>query len=199
MRYALNLTTVPASEPITLDEAKKQIEISSSVDADDDTYIEGLITTAREWAEDHTDRGFINQSWTYNVDWWPRNGIIKLNRGPVSSVTSLKYKDTDGDQQTLVEGTDFQVDLVSEPARILPEPGATWPTLEADRVNAVEVIFVVGYGATAASVREDVKHAIKLMVADWYEHREDASDGKVPKSIPRGAEQILSHVVMPLI
>ncbi len=199
MRYALNRTTVPATEPVTLTEAKKQIEISSSVNAEDDTYITGLIPVARIWCEDHTDRGLIDQSWTLHLDCWPADGVILLNRGPVSSVTSLKYIDVDGDQQTLVAGTDYQSDVVSEPGRILVEPGAAWPGLEAGRVNAVEVIFVAGYGAAAANVPDDYKHAIKLLVAHWYEHREDASDGKPPSSIPMGAKALLSSNVMPLI
>lgn len=198
MRYALNRTSNPETEPVTVAEAKKHMNISQAF-TEDDAIIGNFITWSREWCEDHTDRGFIDQSWTLNMDWWPRNGVIKLNRGPVSSVSSVKYKDTDGDQQTLVEGTDYQVDLVSEPGRILPEPGATWPTLEADRVNAVEVIFVAGYGEDATTVLESVKGAMKLLIAHWYEHREDASDGKPPQSIPMGMKQILSHSVMPLI
>jgi len=198
MRYALNRTTDAATEPVTTAELKKHMNITAAFTEDDD-YIVTLEKAARYWVEDHTNRGLINQSWTLQMDWWPADGVIRLNRGPVSSVTSVKYEDVDGDTQTLVAGTDYQTDLVSKPARILPEPGATWPTLEADRANAIEVVFVAGYGATAASVLEDFKHAIKLLVGHWYEHREDASDGKPPQSIPMGMKQILSHSVMPLI
>lgn len=196
--YALNRTTDADTEPVTTAEAKAHMQISVGF-TDDDTMIAGFIKGARYWAEDHTGRAFINQSWTLHLDRWPADGVIALNRCPVSSVTSVKYYDVDNTQRTLVDGTDYQTDVVSIPGRIVVEPGESWPTLESGRLNAIEVIFVAGYGAAASSVHEDIKDALKLLVAHSYEHREEATEGKPLQTIPMGVIPLLSHHVLALI
>lgn len=194
---ALNRTTDATSEPITTAEAKKHLNVTDAFTEDDD-YIDLLVEVARIWVEDYCSVALINQTWNMKLDAWPSDGVICLYPTPLASVSSVKYEDTAGDTQTLVSGTDYQTDLVSVPGRILTEPDVTWPTLESGRLNAIEVIFVAGYGATAASVPIDFTHAIKLLVGHWYEHREEASDGKPPQSIPMGVKALLSHHRIPL-
>ena len=64
-------------------------------------------------------------------------------------MTTLKYVDTSGTLQTLVQDTDYQVDADSEPGRLLPFPGKYWPPTRR-QANAVQVTFVAGYGLAAA-------------------------------------------------
>ena len=52
-------------EPVTLAEAKLHLRIDS--DADDD-LITALITTARKWCEDYTDRTFVESQYTMMLD-----------------------------------------------------------------------------------------------------------------------------------
>ena len=58
----LVIHTEPASEPITLAEAKSYLRVDSS---GDDALITSLISTARKLCEEHTQRAFMTQ--TYNL------------------------------------------------------------------------------------------------------------------------------------
>ncbi len=173
MSFTVNETGV---EPITLDEAKDQCYIPRT---DTDTTLEallnGFITAARKYAENRTWRQLIDGTVTLKLDDFPflegtRDDIIDLPRPPAKSVTSIKYIDDAGNEQT-VSSDDYYVDTVSQPARI--EPVTFWPTPD-DRVNAVEVIYEAGYSDSggSSSVPEDIKTAIKMMVKYLYDNRD---------------------------
>ena len=66
MRYrSLVRATEPASNPVTLAEAKLHLRIDNT---DDDTLIASLITAATRWAEDYCDRTFCNTQLTMRLD-----------------------------------------------------------------------------------------------------------------------------------
>jgi len=70
---------------------------------------------------------------------------IKLWYPPLVSVDSVTYIDQNGDPQTLVEGTDFQVDPESEPAIIQPLPNTLWPITMRGVKNAAQILYTAGY------------------------------------------------------
>jgi len=170
--YGLTEATAPASEPVTKAEAKLFARIDIT---DDDDLVDALIEAARREVESFTRRSLINTTWDMTLDCFP--ATILLPRSPLSSVTSISYVDTSGTTQTLTS-TLYRVDTASLPGRITNAYGQTWPATQAV-TNAVTVKFVAGYGATAASVPEPMKLAIKIMINDWYEHRESQSEIKL--------------------
>jgi hypothetical protein len=59
--------------------------------------------------------------------------------------------------------------------------GQTWPGgVALKTVNPIVAEAVVGYGATAASVPENVRQALLILVHDMYEHRGDITDKAAP-------------------
>jgi len=184
---ALNRTTDATLDPVTLNEAKRHVNVEFNRD---DNLITALITAAREHAEEYTGRAFNTQTWTLELDAWPADGVIRLARSPTISVSTVKYYNSAGVQTTLVSGTDYQEALTSEPARITIEPGMTWPTVETGRLNAVEVIYVAGYGALASDVPQAIRQAMLLAIAAWYEHREELTDLAL-RRLPFGARALL--------
>jgi hypothetical protein len=64
----LRLTTAPASEPVTLAEAKDYARVDTS---DSDTLITSLIKVARRRVESETGLALITQTWTGVLDRWP--------------------------------------------------------------------------------------------------------------------------------
>lgn len=163
---AYSVTTAPASEPITTAEAKTHLRVDVSAE---DTYIDTLVTAARSWCEKYTNRALITQTVTETFDTFPATGeSLILTVGKVASVTTVKYW-ADGAQSTWTN-TNYIVDPVGEQARISEALDITWPEID-DRVNAVEVIYVVG--TASGSVPAPIKHAILLLVGSMYENRED--------------------------
>lgn len=162
------LVTAPASYPVTTAEAKVHLNISV---ADDDTYIAGLITAATGNIESLTGRRLINQTWKYFLDDWPDEDHIVLPYGKVQSVTSITYYDEDGD--SAVFSTDSYIaDTDSDPGRIVLKPSESWPTVALYSSNPIVIQYVCGYGATSAAVPEELKLAIKILIAHLYENRE---------------------------
>jgi uncharacterized phiE125 gp8 family phage protein len=130
----------------------------------------------------------IDATWTLYLDKFP--AIIRPPLPPLASVTSLKYYDTSNTLQTLVENTDFTVDLRSEPARIEPEYGTSWPSTR-DRFNAVYLTYVAGYGAAGTDCPEWAIQAIMLLVANWYETREPIIVGAVGSEVAKSVNDLL--------
>ena len=171
MPFPLRRTLDPLVEPIDLATMKNHLRVDIT---DDDSLIGTLISLVRERVEDMTSRCLLPQEWTFYLDrfpgWWRdgREGVygfgshnlrslwrhnhlsIILPRGPVLSVESISYKDLTGAQQTL-DPSSYEVDLVSEPARITPVFNGSWPTALWD-TNSVAIKFICGYQQTVTDV-----------------------------------------------
>ena len=177
------LKTAPASEPVSLAEAKTHLRVDSSAE---DDLINSLISAARQWAEKYTNRSFITQTWELYLD--DLYECIELQYGAVQSVTSVKYYDTDNSLQTL-SSDNYDTDLISLPARITRAYNVTYPNTY-NRTNAVIIEFTAGYG-DASDVPDSIKSAILLLVGHLYENRENVVWGQV-KSLPQGTEFLLN-------
>lgn len=172
MRYSLTVVTAPEAEPVTLSEAKLHLRQDN---AEDDALITALIVAAREWCENYTRRSFVRRTYDLRMDCWPSE--IRLPRAPVSSITSIQYVDDSGTQTLATD--QYQTDIYSEPARIVPAYGVVWPVLKSGEINAVTVRYITGYGPGTGSptdhaenVPDALKAAMKLCIGAWYEHRE---------------------------
>lgn len=186
---ALSVVTPPASEPVTAANAKLHARIDLSAE---DALVSRWITAAREYAEEHTSRAWVNQTLKLTLDSWPCDGKIRLPREPVSAVNSVKYRATDGTLTTLVADTDYQVWLEHSPPLIAPAPGEVWPTLQTDKLKAIEVEFVAGYGASSGwPARAD--EAIYLTLTYWNRNRGDGRDPTM-LGLPEGAIRLLDSL-----
>jgi len=98
----------------------------------------------------------------------------------VIDVTSVTYTAANG-SSTVLPSTDYTLDARSEPARLVPAYGLSWPTTQAS-IAAVRVVYRAGYStsATAATAQAAVPAALRqwmlLAVGDMYERRAASSD-----------------------
>lgn len=164
---SLELTTPPAAEPVTLDEAKAHLKVDT---ADDDALITSLIAAARARAEWHTGRAFVTQSWTLWLDGWPCGGIIEIPLPPLQSVASVTAYALN-DSAAILDAATYQVDTTSSPARLALKPNAS-PPVNLRALNAIAIAFTAGYG-DAGDVPAPIQQAILMIVATLYAHRGD--------------------------
>lgn len=162
---ALKLFTPPAEEPVTLAEAKLHLRETESAR---DALIQSLIAGATDFSERETGRRWITQTWDLFLDAFPAWGI-EIPYPPLASLTSIKYVDSAGVEQTLASA-DYLVDVKSEPGRVTPAYGKTWPSIRS-QMNAVTVRFVCGYGLHAA-VPERARTA-QLLHVEAHHNRDD--------------------------
>ncbi len=94
---ALRLVTPPASEPLTLSQAKAFLRVEHT--ADDDA-ITRAITTARQFAEQYLRAALLPQSWDYIVA-NPRECTLHLPLGPAQTITSVTLTDAAGGTSTM--------------------------------------------------------------------------------------------------
>lgn len=144
--------TPPDAEPVSVDDVK----LSARVDAEtfDDQLALLLIPAIRAEAEHRLGRRLITQTVELVLDDFPA-GEIDLRLPSVQSVTSIKYLDTAGAEQTVIN-TDYSLDTAASPGRVLLDTDAAWPAT-ADVPNAVRVRYVVGYGDDDASVPPNIR------------------------------------------
>lgn len=166
MTLAQKPTIGPAVEPVLLAEAKLHLRVDTT---DEDPEITLMIEAAREICEMISGRQFINATWPEYFDRFP-SPELRLARPPLSSITSIQYVDTGGTTQTWDSG-DYQVDTISEPARVKPVFGGSFPSTR-DDYNAVTVTFVAGYGTAGSDVPPIYRRAIKFLVGHWFLNRE---------------------------
>jgi uncharacterized phiE125 gp8 family phage protein len=160
---------VPPAELAVSMEAARRSARANGTSLDDE--IMGKVRGFIEDAEHETARAFIEQTWSVTLDAFPMSprggpGAIQLAKSPVISVDYVKFYDVDGVQRTL-DPADYQVDNVSEPGYVVPAPGKAWPAT-ADRINAVEVQYVCGYGASPDDVPAAIKQYILGKLEDSY-------------------------------
>jgi uncharacterized phiE125 gp8 family phage protein len=171
----LKLIAPPDEEPISLDEAKLHLRVDGT---EEDGLIAGLIVAARQGAEHLTGRALMPQTWELALDGFREDGIdcpprhayrITLPKAPLVDVTSIKYLDAAGEQQTL-DLSAYAVDDYSEPARVMPAYGTCWPEARCES-NSVLIRYEAGY-ADADGVPQQIKQWMLLQIGAMYANRE---------------------------
>lgn len=180
----LNTVIAPTAEPVTVAEAKSSP--SFRVDATrDDAAIASLLVVARGMAEGITRRALMQQTLELVLDGFPHDGILNeivLPCPPLASVTSIKYIDTNGAEQTLAS-TEYTVDTSSEPGRVYPAFAKAWPGTRGVP-NDVRVRYVAGY-ASAAHVPEEIKAWIRMRAGTLYDNPQAVVVGQTVESVPK--------------
>jgi hypothetical protein len=202
MRYgSARVTTAPTAEPVTLAELKLHLRLESGVTAEDD-LLNDLIVAAREWVERYIERKLITQTVTQTLDDWPGQAYprgdlpaegrisdvlaggaryVELIAGPVQSITSVTIYSDSGASSVWNAANYRLASAQYDRARLALNDGSAWPSATRS-TDAIEIVYVAGYGDTGADVPAPIKRAMKLICGFWYEHRGDTSD-EPPASI----------------
>jgi uncharacterized phiE125 gp8 family phage protein len=189
---AYKIITAATTEPISLAEARAHLRIEpfgSPETHPDDSYVSALITVAREWCEQYTGRALASQTIEMALDDFPEDAI-ELPLTPVTSITSVKYIDEDGIEQTL-SNTYYGLDDYSKPNWLLLKSGFNWPDTNGG-ANNIKIRMVVG--STSANIQKPITAAMLLMIGNLYENRTEDQVGTSRttfNSLPLGVYNLL--------
>ncbi len=164
----LKRITAPTGTLLTPEELRSQVSLMTP---DHDQYLDALLARATAKAERETRRAFLTQTWRLTLDDFRCHKIV-LPRPPLQSVTSITYIDETGTTQTLNSSL-YRVATESQPGFVTPAYDEVWPAARCV-AESVTITYVAGYGDAAASVPEDARHAVALMVAEMFANRGDA-------------------------
>lgn len=171
----VTVTVAPASEPITLTEAKAQCRVSTS---DEDGLLTAYISAARLFVEQYTGLRIVEQTVELRTNSFC--DLEYLPTAPLQSIASVKYLDKDGAEQTLAASV-YESVLIGFAPSIRLKVDQSWPSTRIAN-DAVRVVAVAGY----SEAPEPIKQAISLIVASWFDSREVGP-------IPAGALALLTN------
>ena len=186
MFRSLKEDTLAVNPLFTTAEAKDFLKVDTTAD---DTLIDSLIKAATQSCQIFTNRYFLDTTVTQYSDNWFE--FYRLYKSPVISITHVKYYDTNDTLQTLAS-SNYILDNISQPARIGISVDGTLPNL-ADRINAVEVKYSVGYGELSSEVPEGIKQAVLITIGNWYENRQTVITGRTATELPLSSQYLLEQ------
>jgi uncharacterized phiE125 gp8 family phage protein len=178
------LLVPPAAEPLTVPEAKAFLRVEHD---DDGVLIASLIAAARNHIEAQTRRALLTQTWRLVRDAWPADGRLAPRIGPLQALIAARVFDAAGHAHALdIESfvLDIAAGVIASPCWALPVPGR--------EVAGIELDLSCGYGALASDVPEPLRHAIRLLVAHWYENRGVAALGASVAMLPGSVAALIA-------
>jgi uncharacterized phiE125 gp8 family phage protein len=163
----MNYTITPlvADSYCTIAMAKKQLRIDADQDFDND-LIEDYRGSAIDQVENMCAVVFGSRVMVASYEKFEKKMTLPV--WPVNSITSIKYKDTAGQEQTLPE-SDYVLFAYQETHDVHVTIKVNLPEIEKDQPAAVVITAAVG----TPTVPKDVKQAVKLLISDSDTYRED--------------------------
>jgi uncharacterized phiE125 gp8 family phage protein len=162
------LKTAATDLAVSVADMKTHLRVTHS---DHDDLIESYILAGTDKIEGGANICLKAQTWNAYFSWAEVSDVMLLWKHPISSITSVKYYDTDNALQTVDSG-DYITFITGRPSSVTFTDGAE-STYE--RADAMDIEFVGQY----SSIPDDIILAIKLYVARVYANPEDPVDEKI--------------------
>lgn len=152
MWYSAAIVSAPASTPVTVAQAKDELRIDTS---DHDTRVGRYVGAATAYVQAMTGLRLVTQTIDIKCDDWCDLAAIPV--GPVQSITSVTYVDTNGDTQT-VSTSVYEARLAGLTPHLVLKFQQWWPIAQFG--SQITVRAVVGY----TTVPEDVTSALLVLI-----------------------------------
>jgi len=157
--------TAPASEPLTLAEAKLYLRIDHT---HEDTLLTDLIVAVRMIAENWLRRSLLAQSWKLAYD----GGVpecVGLPMGPVSAITGVIIVNRDSTTQALDSSTYWL--NAAQNAIVFNSMTIGF---------RIEITYSTGYG-TASDIPRPIKQGLLAHLAAMYDSRGETGEVALPE------------------
>jgi uncharacterized phiE125 gp8 family phage protein len=182
MYYTLEITgTANEASIVSTADLKTFLRVDHS---DEDTLIESIRSAAIEYVQNYCNVQLGDVTAVMYLDNF--KGTWEIPIGPVRSITSIVYNNTPSTTLTLAT-SQYYSDLKRKPARITT---ISPPTVHPDTSNGVQVTMELGY--LEAEVPDGLVHAVKLLVAHFYENRNIVVVGTISSEVPNLIHSLLN-------
>lgn len=167
-------TTVPTlALPIAIFKDHLRMGTGFADDAVQDAVLESYLRSAMAAIEARTGKVLIERSFMWSLTAWRALDQQAFPVAPVTAIAELRMLDR------------LAVVTVIDPSRYSLQKDDHRPKLMAAAGNlpiipiggSAEVIFTAGFGAAWGDLPADVTHAVMLLAAHYYEHRDVGGSG----------------------
>ncbi len=169
------LTPTDLAEHLRLPVASPEVEQTAELTA--------LIAAATAAIERRIDGALIAQGWIWKVTDWRQARELPL--APVMSIESITLIAPDGVEQPW---TGWSLTPGPLRPRLTTGPQRSWPKIPHGGYAAIR--FIAGFGPDASDIPADLRHAVLMLAAHYFEHREVATHPLTP--LPLGVGSLLA-------
>lgn len=168
-------TTVPG-EALPLLRFKEHLRLGTGFadDGSEDVLLEALLRAAMSAIEGRTGKVLLARAYTWVLSGWRNAACQGLPVAPVTAVTALRLIDREG-VSTLVDPDNYRLQPDTH-TPCLAGQGGYLPSIPSG--GNAEIDFEAGFGAGWEAVPDDLAHAVFLLAAHFYEHRQEAALGE---------------------
>lgn len=182
-------TEAPTELPVSLAEAKAQLQIDATV-SDWDDLLTGMLNAAVAYVDGWSGvlgRCLVTQTWEARFECFEAEFDLPF---PDVSAVVVKYYDTSDTLQTY-SSSNYQLVQESCGSEVSVYLTSTWPATSLNREDVVVITMTVGYGA-ATAVPAAIKQAILMIVGHWFANRETVNVGNITTELPFSAAAMLA-------
>ncbi len=171
---------------LKLTDAKRHLAVMHD---DRDADIEVLIQAATEFLSHGTGRQWLAAGYILKIAGFPEQ--ISLPWVPLQEVELIRYVDADGNETNLA-ADQYQV-LQSDEVRsvIQPAPNVTWPATQHNKLEAVKVHYVAGYGDEPEQMPAQFAVACKLLIRHWFDNPAGVLTGTISKQVEYSLKSLI--------
>lgn len=181
--------TALSKSALPLDEFKAHLKLGTGFSDGDlqDMVLESYLRAGISAIEARTGKILIRRSFSWSLTRWWDDCAQALPVAPISEVISLIIRDRIEDEE-LIDPSHYRLEADSQRA-LLCAAGTQLPGIPPGGV--VELSFVAGYAQSWADLPADLKHAVILLAAHYYEYR--YATGPAGAQIPFGVSSLIER------
>lgn len=175
------------AEPVTLAEARAQVNIIDPADTTFDTFLTSLLAPARAYVERGTRFFWVAATREETFGAW--GDYLEIYRRPIVSVDDITYTDEAGDEATYGA---FLAPVSRFPLRIYPAIDGSFPALGTG--GSITVTYTSGALADTSEEYLIGKRAMLILIGHWFEYREAVTTQSVAPEIEFTIRSLLDEL-----
>lgn len=166
------LTIVPP-EVLPIEGFKAHLKLGSGFTDDgvQDDVLDGYLRAALAAIEARTGKVLIARDFTWTTSGWRNDTRQPLPLAPVTTLSQIVLRQAMGDD-ILIPMSQYALEEDSQRPAIVAT-GACLPTIP--RGGSIRVDFTAGFGATWSDVPPDLRQAVYMLAAHFYEYRHEVA------------------------
>ncbi len=169
----------PAAVPVRAFAEHLRLGTGFADDGSQDAVLELYLRSAMAAIEARLGRALLARGFSWSVTRWREDASQGLPIAPVRSIEAVAMVDADG-SETVIDPEAYSLLRDTQRPRLVGKFGRSLPRIP--RTGHAEIRFTAGFGDAWEDVPADLRQAVFLLAAHFYETRSDGaiSAGSMP-------------------